>query len=151
MYAYPNINSDILWLGFLRVSLLLIFQNPLALYHQRSTISTTSFNWCRLNWRATLQCSVQVRPILFQLLGGCRCVTLSQHSKWSFSKDSLSLNDFLQYLEPIGSVPPKITSLHDKFQVLQVKLAEDYSMQCPGQAYPVPIVRLVSISLTNIQ
>nr|XP_036670187.1 Down syndrome cell adhesion molecule-like protein Dscam2 isoform X47 [Drosophila suzukii] len=43
--------------------------------------------------------------------------------------------------EPIGSVPPKITSLHDKFQVLQVKLAEDYSMQCPGQAYPVPIVR----------
>ncbi|XP_032572879.1 Down syndrome cell adhesion molecule-like protein Dscam2 isoform X10 [Drosophila sechellia] len=43
--------------------------------------------------------------------------------------------------EPIGSVPPKITSLHDKFQVLQVKLAEDFSMQCPGQAYPVPIVR----------
>nr|XP_017031903.1 Down syndrome cell adhesion molecule-like protein Dscam2 isoform X7 [Drosophila kikkawai] len=43
--------------------------------------------------------------------------------------------------EPIGSVPPKITSLHDKFQVLQVKLSEDFSMQCPGQAYPVPIVR----------
>ncbi|XP_026835373.1 Down syndrome cell adhesion molecule-like protein Dscam2 isoform X17 [Drosophila erecta] len=43
--------------------------------------------------------------------------------------------------EPIGSVPPKITSLHDKFQVLQVKLEEDFSMQCPGQAYPVPIVR----------
>nr|XP_032292756.1 Down syndrome cell adhesion molecule-like protein Dscam2 isoform X3 [Drosophila virilis] len=43
--------------------------------------------------------------------------------------------------EPIGSVPPKITSLHDKFQVLQVKLSEDYAMQCPGQAYPVPLVR----------
>ncbi|XP_070134554.1 cell adhesion molecule Dscam1 isoform X4 [Drosophila bipectinata] len=43
--------------------------------------------------------------------------------------------------EPIGSVPPKITSLSDKFQVLQVKLAEEFSMQCPGQAYPVPIVR----------
>ncbi|KMY91942.1 Down syndrome cell adhesion molecule-like protein Dscam2 isoform X48 [Drosophila simulans] len=43
--------------------------------------------------------------------------------------------------EPIGSVPPKITSLHDKFQVLQVRLSEDFSMQCPGQAYPVPIVR----------
>lgn len=40
-------------------------------------------------------------------------------------------------------MPPKITSLHDKFQVLQVKLSEDFSMQCPGQAYPVPIVRLV--------
>lgn len=47
-------------------------------------------------------------------------------------------------LEPLGSVPPKITNLHDKFQVLQVKLAEDYAMQCPGQAYPVPFVRLVN-------
>ncbi|KRF79705.1 dscam, isoform O [Drosophila virilis] len=43
--------------------------------------------------------------------------------------------------EPIGSVPPKITNLHDKFQFVQVNLNEDYSMQCPGQAYPVPIVR----------
>ncbi|KAM8712137.1 hypothetical protein ACLKA7_012632 [Drosophila subpalustris] len=49
-------------------------------------------------------------------------------------------------LEPIGSVPPKITSLHDKFQVLQVRMSEDYSMQCPGQAYPVPIVRLVMVT-----
>ncbi|XP_073812140.1 Down syndrome cell adhesion molecule 1 isoform X15 [Musca autumnalis] len=43
--------------------------------------------------------------------------------------------------EPLGSVPPKITNLHDKFQVLQVRMGEDYAMQCPGQAYPVPFVR----------
>ncbi|XP_017467258.1 PREDICTED: Down syndrome cell adhesion molecule-like protein Dscam2 isoform X42 [Rhagoletis zephyria] len=43
--------------------------------------------------------------------------------------------------EPVGSVAPKVTSLHDKFQVLQVKMGQEYSMQCPGQAYPVPIVR----------
>ncbi|CAD7012105.1 unnamed protein product [Ceratitis capitata] len=42
--------------------------------------------------------------------------------------------------KPIGSVPPKVTSLHDKFQVLQVKQGHEFSMQCPGQAYPVPIV-----------
>lgn len=53
------------------------------------------------------------------------------------------VNMIYSFVEPIGSVPPKITSLHDKFQVLQVKLSEDYAMQCPGQAYPVPLVRLV--------
>ncbi|XP_052841694.1 cell adhesion molecule Dscam2 isoform X24 [Drosophila gunungcola] len=43
--------------------------------------------------------------------------------------------------EPIGSVPPKINNINDKFQLMQVKLESDFAMQCPGQAYPVPIVR----------
>ncbi|XP_043866975.1 Down syndrome cell adhesion molecule-like protein Dscam2 isoform X6 [Drosophila mojavensis] len=43
--------------------------------------------------------------------------------------------------EPIGAVPPKILNIHDKFQLMQVKLGYDFSMQCPGQAYPVPVVR----------
>lgn len=44
-------------------------------------------------------------------------------------------------IEPVGSVPPKISNINDKFQLLQVKLGEGYAMQCPGQAFPVPIVR----------
>lgn len=51
---------------------------------------------------------------------------------------------FYIILEPVGSVPPKLTSLHDKFQFLQVKIGQEYAMQCPGQAYPVPIVRCVN-------
>ncbi|XP_070851120.1 cell adhesion molecule Dscam1 isoform X3 [Drosophila suzukii] len=43
--------------------------------------------------------------------------------------------------EPIGSVPPKINNINDKFQLMQVKLESDFAMQCPGQAYPVPVVR----------
>ncbi|XP_017031930.1 cell adhesion molecule Dscam1 isoform X3 [Drosophila kikkawai] len=43
--------------------------------------------------------------------------------------------------EPIGSVPPKINNINDKFQLMQVKLASAFAMQCPGQAYPVPVVR----------
>ncbi|KRF98051.1 uncharacterized protein Dwil_GK22019, isoform N [Drosophila willistoni] len=43
--------------------------------------------------------------------------------------------------EPIGSVPPKINNINDKFQLMQVKLSSNFAMQCPGQAYPVPIVR----------
>ncbi|XP_043064021.1 Down syndrome cell adhesion molecule-like protein Dscam2 isoform X25 [Drosophila ficusphila] len=43
--------------------------------------------------------------------------------------------------EPIGSVPPKINNINDKFQLVQVQLESDFSMQCPGQAYPVPVVR----------
>ena len=48
---------------------------------------------------------------------------------------------FLLNLEPLALVPPKITSFNDKFQALQVKMSEEYAMICPGQAYPVPIVR----------
>jgi len=47
--------------------------------------------------------------------------------------------------EPIGSVPPKINNINDKFQLMQVKLESDFAMQCPGQAYPVPVVRWVSL------
>ncbi|XP_032572876.1 Down syndrome cell adhesion molecule-like protein Dscam2 isoform X7 [Drosophila sechellia] len=43
--------------------------------------------------------------------------------------------------EPIGSVPPKINNINDKFQLMQVKLESSFAMQCPGQAYPVPVVR----------
>ncbi|KRJ98246.1 Down syndrome cell adhesion molecule-like protein Dscam2 isoform X36 [Drosophila yakuba] len=43
--------------------------------------------------------------------------------------------------EPIGSVPPKINNINDKFQLMQVKLESAFAMQCPGQAYPVPVVR----------
>ncbi|XP_043640529.1 Down syndrome cell adhesion molecule-like protein Dscam2 [Drosophila teissieri] len=43
--------------------------------------------------------------------------------------------------EPIGSVPPKINNINDKFQLMQVKLETTFAMQCPGQAYPVPVVR----------
>ncbi|XP_032292766.1 cell adhesion molecule Dscam1 isoform X8 [Drosophila virilis] len=43
--------------------------------------------------------------------------------------------------EPIGSVPPKINNINDKFQLMQVKLESNFAMQCPGQAYPVPVVR----------
>lgn len=49
--------------------------------------------------------------------------------------------------EPIGSVPPKINNINDKFQLMQIKLGLNFAMQCPGQAYPVAVVRLVSLSV----
>lgn len=44
-------------------------------------------------------------------------------------------------LEPLGSVAPKIANLNDKLQVTIVMQGSQFAMQCPGQAYPVPIVR----------
>ncbi|XP_036333525.1 Down syndrome cell adhesion molecule-like protein Dscam2 isoform X33 [Rhagoletis pomonella] len=43
--------------------------------------------------------------------------------------------------EPLGSVAPKILDINDKFLLMQVKLGHSFSMQCPCQAFPVPIVR----------
>ncbi|XP_017467251.1 PREDICTED: Down syndrome cell adhesion molecule-like protein Dscam2 isoform X36 [Rhagoletis zephyria] len=43
--------------------------------------------------------------------------------------------------EPLGSVPPKILDINDKFLLMQVKLGHSFSMQCPCQGFPVPIVR----------
>lgn len=43
--------------------------------------------------------------------------------------------------EPLGSVAPKIPNLNDKSQIIMVAEKTQYAMQCPGQAYPVPVVR----------
>ncbi|KAM7342887.1 Down syndrome cell adhesion molecule 1 isoform 17-T19 [Cochliomyia hominivorax] len=43
--------------------------------------------------------------------------------------------------EPLGSVAPKIPNLNDKSQIIMVSENSQYAMQCPGQAYPVPVVR----------
>lgn len=45
-------------------------------------------------------------------------------------------------LEPVGSVPPKMNLL-EKVRTMQVPQSTTYAMQCPGQAFPVPIVRYV--------
>ncbi|XP_055906126.1 cell adhesion molecule Dscam2 isoform X12 [Eupeodes corollae] len=42
--------------------------------------------------------------------------------------------------EPVGSVAPKINLL-EKFRNMEVQAGENYAMLCPGQAYPVPVVR----------
>ncbi|XP_017467243.1 PREDICTED: Down syndrome cell adhesion molecule-like protein Dscam2 isoform X29 [Rhagoletis zephyria] len=42
--------------------------------------------------------------------------------------------------EPVGSVPPKMNLL-EKVRTMQVSQGAIYAMQCPGQAFPVPIVR----------
>lgn len=40
----------------------------------------------------------------------------------------------------MGSVPPKMNVL-ERVRTMVVEMGEEYAMQCPGQAYPVPFVR----------
>lgn len=47
---------------------------------------------------------------------------------------------FVRILEPIGSVPPKV-SIDDEFKNARVHLGESLSLKCPGQAYPIPVYR----------
>ncbi|XP_039227498.1 Down syndrome cell adhesion molecule-like protein Dscam2 isoform X33 [Drosophila yakuba] len=42
--------------------------------------------------------------------------------------------------EPVASVPPKLNLL-ERVRTMEVSLATTYAMQCPGQAFPVPINR----------
>lgn len=40
----------------------------------------------------------------------------------------------------MGSVPPKMNLL-ERVRTMEIAKGQEYAMQCPGQAYPVPIVR----------
>ncbi|XP_030242130.1 Down syndrome cell adhesion molecule-like protein Dscam2 isoform X35 [Drosophila navojoa] len=42
--------------------------------------------------------------------------------------------------EPVASVPPKLNLL-ERVRTMEVPLGAQYAMQCPGQAFPVPINR----------
>ncbi|XP_070851128.1 cell adhesion molecule Dscam1 isoform X11 [Drosophila suzukii] len=42
--------------------------------------------------------------------------------------------------EPVASVPPKLNLL-ERVRTMEVPLGTQYAMQCPGQAFPVPINR----------
>ncbi|XP_039148162.1 Down syndrome cell adhesion molecule-like protein Dscam2 isoform X25 [Drosophila simulans] len=42
--------------------------------------------------------------------------------------------------EPVASVPPKLNLL-ERVRTMEVSLGTKYAMQCPGQAFPVPINR----------
>lgn len=46
----------------------------------------------------------------------------------------------MTFLEPVGSVSPKLTS-GDKSRTVESKLDKNLTMLCPAQAYPVPFYR----------
>lgn len=49
-------------------------------------------------------------------------------------------NGFINFLEPVGSVAPKINTA-DKGNIATVGLGQNISILCPAQSYPIAAFR----------